>query len=232
MSRRIVVVTGANRGIGLEITRQLAAGGDTVVLGARDPVMGKVVAEELAREGLDVVAEHLDVTDVGSLTTLAGTLDDRFGRVDGLVNNAAISYDTWQSATNADLEAVVDAMDTNVFGAWRTTQALLPLLRRSGHGRIANVSSGAGALTDMGGGLPAYKLSKVSLNALTRMWAAELADDHILVNAVCPGWVATDMGGPGGRPVTEGAEGIVWAVNLPDSGATGGFFRDRRPIPW
>ena len=232
MSRRIVVVTGAGRGIGLEITRQLAAGGDTVVLGARDPVKGKAVAEELASEGLDVVAEQLDVTDVGGLTTLARALDDRFGRVDGLVNNAAISYDNWQSATNADLEAVVDAMDTNVFGAWRTTQALLPLLRRSGHGRIVNVSSGAGALTAMGGGLPAYKLSKVSLNALTRMWAAELADDHILVNAVCPGWVATDMGGPGGRPVTEGAAGIVWAVNLPDSGATGGFFRDRRPIPW
>jgi len=232
MSRRIVVVTGAGRGIGLEITRQFAAGGDTVVLGARDPVKGKAVAEELASEGLDVVAEQLDVTDVGGLTTLARTLDDRFGRVDGLVNNAAISYDNWQSATNADLEAVVDAMDTNVFGAWRTTQALLPLLRRSGHGRIVNVSSGAGALTDMGGGLPAYRLSKVSLNALTRMWAAELADDHILVNAVCPGWVATEMGGLGGRPVTEGAAGIVWAANLPDSGATGGFFRDRRPIPW
>jgi len=149
-----------------------------------------------------------------------------------VVNNAAIHYDTWQNATDADLAVVREALGTNVFGAWQVVQGLLPLLRCSARGRIVNVSSGAGALTDMGGGLPAYKLSKVSLNALTRMWAAEVASDHILVNAVCPGWVATDMGGGGGRPIAEGAAGIVWAANLADDGPTGGFFRDRRPIPW
>ena len=232
MSARIAVVSGGNRGIGLEITRQLAAGGDIVILGSRDHAKGVLAADKLAAEGLDVSAQQLDVTDPASITGLADTISEQFGRVDVLVNNAAIHYDTWQAAITADLAVVEEALDTNMFGAWRVTQTLLPLLRRSAHGRIVNVSSGAGALTDMGGGLPAYKVSKVSVNALTRMWAAELAADRILVNAVCPGWVATDMGGPGGRPVHEGAAGIVWAANLPDNGPSGGFFRDRRSIPW
>lgn len=232
MSGRVAVVTGANRGIGLEVTRQLASGGDTVFLGSRDAAKGRAAADMLTGEGLDVSTVRLDVTEPATVDRVAETIGERFGWVDVLVNNAAIGYDPSQHATTADLVAVGHTLATNVFGAWHTTQALLPLLRRSAHGRIVNVSSGAGALTDMGGGLPAYKLSKVSLNALTRMWAAELADDQILVNAVCPGWVATNMGGPGGRPVSDGAAGIVWATNLPDHGHTGGFFRDRRPIPW
>ncbi|CAN5165018.1 SDR family oxidoreductase [soil metagenome] len=232
MNARTAVVTGANRGIGLEIARQLAAAGDTVILTARDPIKGQAAVGKLAADGLEVVGQRLDVTEPTSIADLAESLGQRFGRVDVLVNNAAIDYDTWQSATSADLTVVDRALQTNVFGAWRVTQALLPLLRHSGHGRIVNVSSGAGALTDMGAGLPAYRLSKVSLNALTRMLATELAVDRILVNAVCPGWVATDMGGPGGRPVTDGAAGIVWAATLDDDGPSGGFFRDRRPIPW
>jgi len=231
MSGRIAVVTGANRGIGLEVTRQLAARGDTVLLGARDLAKGRSAAAVLHGDGLDVKARALDVTDPSTIAALAEDLASTHGRVDVVVNNAAIHYDTWQDAMEPDLAVVHEALETNVFGAWQVVLGLLPLLRRSAHGRIVNVSSGAGALTDMGGGLPAYKLSKVSLNALTRMWAAELASDHILVNAVCPGWVATDMGG-GGRPVAEGAAGIVWAATLPDDGPTGGFFRDRRPIPW
>jgi len=119
-----------------------------------------------------------------------------------------------------------------VLGAWRVIQATLPLLRASRRGRIINVSSGAGALTDMGGGTPAYRTSKAALNALTRVLAAELRAERILVNAICPGWVATDMGGAGGRPVSDGAAGIVWAVELPDDGPTSGFFRDGRPIAW
>lgn len=232
MSGRIAVVTGANRGIGLEVTRQLAAQGDTVLLGARDLAKGRSEAAVLHGDGLDVQAMALDVTDPTTIAALAEELASTHGRVDVVVNNAAIHYDSWQDATDADLGVVHEALGTNVFGAWQVVLGLLPLLRRSAHGRIVNVSSGAGALTDMGGGLPAYKLSKASLNALTRMWAAELAGDHILVNAVCPGWVATDMGGDGGRPVAEGAAGIVWAATLPDDGPTGGFFRDRRPIPW
>jgi len=152
------------------------------------------------------------------------------GGLDVLVNNAAILYDTWQTALDPDFDQVQEALQTNLFGTWRLTAALAPFLRSSRHARIVNVSSGAGALTDMGGHLPAYRISKASLNALTRMWAAELP--RARVNSVCPGWVATDMGGRGGRPVPDGAAGVVWAATLPDTGPTGGFFRDQRPIPW
>jgi NAD(P)-dependent dehydrogenase (short-subunit alcohol dehydrogenase family) len=152
--------------------------------------------------------------------------------VDVLANNAAILYDTWQTAARADLDEVRAAFETNALGAWRLVQALLPQLRASGEGRIVNVSSGAGSLEGIGPGEPAYRVSKAALNALTKMLAVELRRDGILVNAVCPGWVATDMGGAGGRPVEDGAAGIVWAATLPDDGPTGGFFRDGRPIPW
>ena len=139
---------------------------------------------------------------------------------------------TWQRASTADLTVVHEALETNLFGVWRVTLALLPLLRRSEHGRIVNVSSGAGSLTQMGAGTPGYSTSKAALNALTRMLAAELRADRILVNSVDPGWVATDMGGPGGGPVADGAAGILWAANLPDSGPSGGFFYDTQPVPW
>lgn len=225
----VAVVTGANRGIGREVTRQLAARGWTVILGSRDPAAGDRAAEGMPGE---VLARRLDVTDEGSLAALAAELSDRHGRLDALVNNAAIHYDTWQRATAADLDVVTEALATNLVGAWRAVEAFLPLLRASDHGRIVNVSSGAGSLAGMDGSVPAYSVSKAGLNALTRMLAVELAPDGILVNSVCPGWVATDMGGPGGRPVAEGAAGIVWAVELPDGGPTGGFFRDREPVEW
>jgi len=133
---------------------------------------------------------------------------------------------------DADLAVVQQALDTNTFGAWRMCQAFVPLLRKSRHGRIVNVSSEAGALAGMEGGTPAYTVSKVALNALTRMLSAELRSDGILVNTVCPGWVATGMGGGGGRPVEGGVAGIVWAATLPDDGPSGGFFRDGQPLPW
>ncbi|MEW2328709.1 SDR family NAD(P)-dependent oxidoreductase [Micromonospora chersina] len=232
MAERITVVTGANRGIGKEVARQLAAGGDTVILTARDANKAAAAAKDLSGAGGTVVPHPLDVRDPATAAALAATIRDRYGRLDVLVNNAAISYDTWAHAGDADLDAVREALDTNLFGAWGVTQSLLPLLRLSRHGRIVNVSSEAGSLAGMGGGTPAYKISKVGLNALTRMLAAELRADGVLVNAVCPGWVATDMGGAGGRPVADGAAGIVWAATLPDDGPTGGFYRDRRPLPW
>ena len=148
------------------------------------------------------------------------------------MNNAAILYDTWQHAVDADLVQVREALETNLFGAWSMVRAFLPLLRRSRHARVVNVSSEAGSLAAMGGGTPAYSVSKAALNALTRMLAAELGTERILVNAVCPAWVATDMGGRGGRPVAEGAASVVWAATLPDGGPTGGFFRDGRPLAW
>ena len=195
------------------------------MLGARDPAKGARAARQV---GGDITPLQLDVADPESVRAAAAGLE----RLDVLVNNAAILYDTWQRGVDADLDQVQAALDVNLLGAWRVTQAVLPLLRRSPAGRIVNVSSGAGALHDMGGGTPAYRTSKAALNALTRVLAAELRGDGILVNAVCPGWVATDMGGSGGRPVADGAAGIVWAATLPDDGPTSGFFRDGRPIDW
>jgi NAD(P)-dependent dehydrogenase (short-subunit alcohol dehydrogenase family) len=192
-----------------------------VVQGARDP-------SAAARVEGDVLLRQLDVTDAESIGRLAAELE----RVDVLVNNAAILYDTWNRAATVDLDVVREAMATNLYGAWAMSQALLPQLRRSGHGRIVNVSSEGGSLASMGGGTPAYGVSKAALNAFTRTLAGELRGDGILVNAVCPGWVATDMGGPGGRPVEQGAASVVWAALLPDDGPTGGFFRDGEPVPW
>jgi NAD(P)-dependent dehydrogenase (short-subunit alcohol dehydrogenase family) len=222
----VALVTGANRGIGLEVCRQLAQRGFAVLLGARDRAKGARAARQLGAPNITPL--QLDVADPGSVRAAAAGL----GRLDVLVNNAAILYDTWQSGVDADLDEVREAFETNVLGAWRVAQAAIPLLRQSPAGRIVNVSSGAGALTGMGGGTPAYRTSKAALNALTRILAADLRRDRILVNSVCPGWVATDMGGAGGRPVSQGAAGIVWAATLPDDGPTGGFFRDGRPIDW
>jgi NAD(P)-dependent dehydrogenase (short-subunit alcohol dehydrogenase family) len=229
---RVAVVTGANRGIGLGVVRQLAQDGYTAILGARDPDRGEAAAAGLRDEGLDVQARRLDVSDPAGVAEFGEQLARDFDQLDVLVNNAAIHYDTWQRATDAELDVVREAFETNVLGAWRTTQACLPLLRRSESARIVNVSSGAGALTDMGSGYPAYRVSKTALNSLTRLLANELRRDRILVNSVCPGWVATDMGGAGGRPVEDGAASVMWAVRIPDDGPTGGFFRDGRRIDW
>ena len=228
----IALVTGANRGIGLEVVRQLASAGFTALLASRDLAKGRAAAAALADEGLQVEPRELDVADDDSVRACADALDRDHGRLDVLVNNAAIHYDTWQYGVDADLRVVQEAFDTNVLGAWRTTQACLPLLRRSAHGRIVNVSSGAGALSSMGAGTPAYSVSKTALNALTRILAAELRGDGILVNAICPGWVATDMGGPAGRPVAAGAASVMWGVRLSDDGPTGGFFRDGKRLEW
>ncbi|WP_242905193.1 SDR family oxidoreductase [Actinomadura terrae] len=225
----IALVTGGNRGIGREVCRELAGRGHTVLLTARSLEAAEAAAKEI---GGDVAPVRLDVTSEEDIVHAAATVTGRYGKLDVLVNNAAITYDTWQDAASADLEVVRAAAETNLYGPWRLVQELLPLLRESAHPRIVNVSSEAASLTNMGGGTPAYNTTKVALNALTRMLAAELRGDGVLVNAICPGWVATDMGGPGGRPVAEGAEGIVWAATLPDDGPTGGFFRDGRPLPW
>jgi NAD(P)-dependent dehydrogenase (short-subunit alcohol dehydrogenase family) len=227
--RPVAVVTGANRGIGREVVRRLAAEGWLAVLGSRDADRGAAAADAL---GAGVVACALDVASDASVAAAAEWVEAELGRCDAVVNNAAIDYDTDARATTADLARVRRAMETNLFGAWRVALAFLPLLRRSPHPRLVNVSSGGGSISTMGAGTPAYSVSKAALNALTRILAAELRADHVLVNAVCPGWVATDMGGPSGRPVAEGAASVVWAVLLGDDGPTGGFFRDGRPVEW
>lgn len=235
---RIVLVTGANRGIGREVVRQVARRGDVALLGARtlDQAVREADGIEQAVQAaggdgrVDVVP--LDVADADSVTAAARQVDERHGRLDALVNNAAIHYDTWQRGVDADLDIVDEAFATNVLGAWQVTTAFLPLLLRSDHPRLVNVSSESGSLASMGGGTPAYSVTKAALNACTRVLADELRPRGVLVNAVCPGWTATDMGGSGGWPVTDGAASVLWAVDLPDDGPTGGFFRDGHPLAW
>ena len=227
---RVALVSGGNRGIGLEIVRQLAERGLTVVLGSRDGEQGRAAAAGLSG---GVVVRQLDVADPESVDRLSRSVEEEFGRLDVLVNNAGITNDEGQRGVDADLERVREALETNLLGAWRLCEAVIPFMRRHGYGRIVNISTGMAALEDMGGGSPGYRVSKTGLNALTRILASELRGSGILVNSVCPGWVQTDMGGSRApRPVEEGAEGAVWAATLPNNGPTGGFFRDRRPVPW
>ena len=229
---RVALVTGANRGIGLEVCHQLAGRGFVVLLTARDSQKAETAAKKLgSAETVEPLA--LDVRDPRSIETAAAQVSSRYGRLDVLINNAGINYDTWETAENADINGtVMETITTNLLGPWRVCQAFLPLLRKSRAGRIVNVSSESGSLANMSAGPPAYQVTKAALNALTRTLAGELRGAHILVNTVCPGWVSTDMGGRGGRPVEDGAAGIIWAATLPPTGPTGGFFRDRKPLPW
>ena len=234
-SRPVALVTGANRGIGYEVARQLVEHGYDVLVGGRSDAAAidaaSAIADETSAAGR-AAGIQLDVADPDSIHAAIELIGSETGRLDVVVNNAAIHYDSGQRAVDPDFRLVHEALETNTIGAWRTAVAAIPLLRRSAHARIVNVSSGGGALSEMGGGTPAYSVSKAALNAVTLMLADELRSDDVLVNAVCPGWVATDMGGSGGRPVAEGASGIVWAATLPDDGPTGGFFRDRQRIDW
>jgi NAD(P)-dependent dehydrogenase (short-subunit alcohol dehydrogenase family) len=227
------LISGANRGLGLEIARQLAATGMTVLLGARNSVAGQKAARQLRREGGAVIAVPLDVTSAADVQALASRVESEYGRLDILVNNAGAYFDIDNEATSVPMDMVRQALETNLLGAWQLTEAMLPLMRRHGYGRIVNVSSGCGAIASECLSSPAYRVSKAALNSHTRLLAMELHGSGILVNAVCPGWVATDMGGHGGRPVAEGAAGIVWAATLPSRPAiNGGFFRDRQRIDW
>ncbi len=229
-NKKIALVSGGNRGIGLEICRQLAAGDHTVILGARNEEQGREAAAKL--EG-DVLFHQLDVSDAASIERIGGFIEEEFGHLDALVNNAGISNDDGQSGVEADLDRVRASLEANFLGAWGMCEVAIPLMQKNGYGRIVNISSGLGALEDMGGGTPGYRVSKTALNALTRILSSELRGSGILVNSVCPGWVQTDMGGSNAsRTVEEGADTPVWAATLPNNGPTGGFFRDSRPIAW
>ncbi len=240
-SSRIVLVTGASHGIGLEVCRQLAQQGMTVLLTARTLTKAETAAQPLGSERLDVRPYALDTTQDESIHHLVTAVEQEFGRLDVLVNNAAAYVDWSEKATTADLNASHAVFETNLFGTWRVTQALLPLLRKSEHGRIVNVSSGAGSHGDTQFGLPtnhgavaSYGISKAAINALTTKFAAELEGTGILVNAVCPGLTATAPGmeAMGAGPVEKGASSVVWAATLPDDGPSGGFFRYGKPLPW
>lgn len=241
MAAPVAVVTGANRGIGFEVARQLGRVGYRVVLAARDAAKAAEAATTLAAEGIDASGVALDVTDDASVHQAAEEVGRRFGAVAVLVNNAGGGYDPTDLPTAPPGDAVRAAFETNLFGPWRVTAAFLPLLKKGGSGRVVNVSSEAGsfgggyfALGAGGGGNAAYGITKAALNALTVKLAAALKADRILVNAVCPGWTATYPGAleQGARPVADGAASVVWAATLPNDGPTGGFFRDGQPLPW
>lgn len=233
-SGRVALVTGANRGIGLEVCRQLARQGLTVVLTARSKVRGMAAARELQGERLAVEFRLLDVTSGRSVAALVPFLEKRFGRLDVLVNNAGVLLDPRGSGfLDSKLKTYSDTLDTNFYGPLRLAQALIPLMQRTGYGRIVNLSSGLGQLSEMGTGTPAYRVSKTALNALTRILAAEVRGSGILVNSMCPGWVRTGMGGTSApRGVVQGADTAVWLATLPKNGPSGGFFRDRKPVSW
>jgi NAD(P)-dependent dehydrogenase (short-subunit alcohol dehydrogenase family) len=232
---KVAVVTGGNRGLGLEACRQLARAGAKVVLASRDPEKGEAAATALRGEGLEVTAYPLDVTDAASIGRLAAFIEQQFGRLDILVNNAGVFMDRSAadeaSALRSDPAVVRQTFEANTLGPMMVSQALIPLMH--GNGRVVNVSSGMGQLDQMEGRFPGYRLSKAALNALTRILAHELRHTGITVNSVCPGWVRTDIGGPNApRTPEQGVETIVWLAKLPDGSPTGGFFRDKQPIPW
>lgn len=221
--RRVALVSGASRGIGAEIARELAADhGFLVFAGARNP------AEVDRTDGVEPI--RLDVTDQATIDAARDRIASDPGRLDSLVNNAGV-YGDPIGAADYDLDGAHEVLEVNTFGPWRLIEAFLPLMRESRQPRIVNVSSGAGQLSDMNGSRAAYRISKAGLNALTRTLASD--ERWVKVNTMCPGWVRTDMGGSAApRSVEEGADTAVWLATLPDDGPTGGFFRNRKPIPW
>jgi NAD(P)-dependent dehydrogenase (short-subunit alcohol dehydrogenase family) len=233
LTQRVALVSGANRGIGLEVSKQLASLGVTVFMGMRDPVKGEKAARAVRERGGDAYAIKLDVTRTGDIEAAIAHIDGRFGRLDILINNAGGYFDHDARASKPDLESIRGALDVNLIGAWTLTAAALPLMKRHGYGRVVNVSSECAVHAMCADTSPAYRVSKAALNAYTQVLARELMGSGILINAACPGWTATDLGGSGGRPATESAQGIVWAALLPErEAATGEFFRDRMKIAW
>jgi NAD(P)-dependent dehydrogenase (short-subunit alcohol dehydrogenase family) len=240
----VAVVTGVGRreGIGFEICRQLAARKITVFLTARNPDSAASLAKLLVLDGLDVRPFALDVSQPESIANIAKEVQSTFGKLDILVNNAAGVAPFGERAESADLEVAHSVIETTLFGSWRLSQSLLPLLRKSANGRIVNVTSGAGSHGDTAFGLTtdsvmgtSYAVAKAALNALTaKMAHEEQAASDVRVNAVCPGFTATFPGGEamGARPVVDGATSVTWAALLGPDGPTGGFFRDGKPLPW
>jgi NAD(P)-dependent dehydrogenase (short-subunit alcohol dehydrogenase family) len=231
--QRIALVTGGNRGIGLEICRQLAKLGIRVLLGARDPAKGIAAASELSAAKLAVEARELDVADDESIQECMNLIRRDLGRLDILVNNAGIMVEETDDAPEEELRIVRDTMQTNVYGPLLLSRLAIPIMKSRRYGRIVNLSSGMGSLTEMGAGYIAYRMSKAGINVVTRVLAAETEGMGILVNSADPGWVQTDMGGRGAnRTLYKGAETPVWLATVPEGGPTGGFFRDRKAIPW
>jgi NAD(P)-dependent dehydrogenase (short-subunit alcohol dehydrogenase family) len=223
----LALVTGGNRGIGLEVARQLGRDGMRILLGSRDRQRGEAAAATLRGEGLDITPLELDVADPAAAASVGPAIEAAGGRLEVLVNNAGV-YPGGR-ASQIDFDVVEETWQANAAGAWRVAVAAIPYMEPGA--RIVNVSSGAGSLTTMDASMPAYNVSKAALNAITRVLAADLPG--LLVNSVCPGWVRTDMGGAGAsRSVEEGAASVLGAARLGPDGPSGGFFRDGNPVPW
>ena len=229
MNKKIVLITGANRGIGLEVAKQLIELNYFVILGMRNVNHDNIQLKSIDSKNSMMIS--LDVTNFESISTAKKIIEEKFNHLDVLVNNAGIFLDNDTDVLSVDLNVVQKTFETNTFGALRVAQEMTPLLIKSKSARIVNVSSGLGALSTLDSSHPSYNLSKLALNGITKMLAQMLKPHNVLVNSVCPGWTNTDMG-KGGRPVHEGAKSVVWAVTLNDNGPTGGYFRDGKKLEW
>jgi NAD(P)-dependent dehydrogenase (short-subunit alcohol dehydrogenase family) len=231
--KQVALVTGGNRGIGYELVKQLALNGFKVILASRDPEMGHEAAQKLMESNLDVSFVVMDVDDQESIRQAAITVNERYGRLDVLINNAGVYLDENEKLLTMDPSILKKTMTTNFFGAYHVIHSFISLMEKKGYGRIINVSSEYGAMRDMSyQGVGAYKLSKLALNGLTQLLATEIIGD-IKINAVCPGWVSTDMGGPSApRTPKQAAESILWLATIGPEGPHGGFFKDGKRIDW
>jgi NAD(P)-dependent dehydrogenase (short-subunit alcohol dehydrogenase family) len=231
--KQVALVTGGNRGIGYELVKQMALKGFKVILASRNPETGHVAAQKLKESNLDVSFVEMDVENQESISQAAIAVNERYGRLDVLINNAGVYLDKNEKLLNMGPSILEGTMATNFFGAYHVIRSFIPLMEKRGYGRIINVSSEYGAMSDMSyPGVGAYKLSKFSLNGLTRLVAAEISGD-IKINAVDPGWVSSDMGGPSApRTPKQAAQSILWLATIGHEGPNGGFFRDGKQIDW
>jgi NAD(P)-dependent dehydrogenase (short-subunit alcohol dehydrogenase family) len=236
MEKKIALVTGANRGIGFETCRQLGQRGFRVVLTSRNHILGAKAAEILRHEGLEIVFHQLDVTAQDQVSRVRDLVVQEYDSLDVLINNAGVSLDGGASVFDVAETVFEETLAVNFYGPMRMTRAFIPTMKRNDYGRVVNVSSALGSLEAMGnlpGQTAAYRVSKAALNALTRLMAGGVKEYNIKINAVCPGWVRTRMGGSRApREVAVGVDTIVWLATLPASGPTGGFFKDRKRHPW
>lgn len=230
MTKKIAVVTGGNRGIGLAAVKLLAEAGYSVLIGSRDLAAGEAEALRLSKEGLDICAAQLDISSPASVNAFA----DGLTRVDVLINNAGIYLEGASTFTEIDEETLIESINVNMVGTWRMCKAVAPLMIERGFGRIVNISTGWASLAGMEANAAAYRISKAGVNALTRVMADDLAPKgDIKVNSVCPGWVRTRMGGPAGQlSPEESARDVLWAAFFGSDGPTGKFFRLRQELPW
>ncbi len=234
-AKKIALVTGANRGIGFEVSKQLSSNGYTVLMGCRDVQKGEAAVKQLRNLGLNASFLELDVSNPQSIERAYDSVLKNYGRLDVLVNNAGVFRDDFDNSTafKADPNAILETFRINALGPFMMCQKFIPLMKKNNYGRVVNISSGMGQLSEMNGGFSGYRISKTALNAVTKIFADELDGTDILVNSVCPGWVKTDMGGAGAeREVEKGAETPVWLALLPKGSKTGGFFRDKEEIDW